>query len=257
MRLTVLGSGAACPPAGTNSSGYLLEDDGQSLLLDCGHGIASAVLGVRPEFDIDHIVITHMHADHFIDVIPLRFRVTREMGGVRDRQIQLHLPPGGTDTLHQIMRAVSFPEDFCANTFELREYDPKAVLQLGSLQVRFAPAEHYVPAWSIRVDGSGSLVYTGDTAPKDEVTELARDCDLFVAEGTLAEPETGPVRGHLTPEQAAAMACGANAQEMLLTHFWYGTDLKEAERRAASVFPGPLTIASDGLCCEVKSRRSD
>jgi ribonuclease BN (tRNA processing enzyme) len=248
MRLTVLGSGAACPPPGVNSSGYLLEDDGQTLLLDCGHGIASAVLGVRPEFDIDHILITHMHADHFIDVIPLRFRVTREMGGVRDRQIQLHLPPGGTDALHQIMRAISFV---------LREYDPKAVLQLGSLQVRFAPAEHYVPAWSIRVDGSGSLVYTGDTAPKDEVTELARDCDLFVAEGTLAEPETGPVRGHLTPEQAAAMACGANAQEMLLTHFWYGTDLKEAERRAASVFPGPLTIASDGLCCEVKSRRID
>ena len=137
MRLTVLGSGAACPPAGANSSGYLVEDDGQSLLLDCGHGIASAVLGVRPDFDIDHIVITHMHADHFIDVIPLRFRVTRDMEGIQNRRTQLHLPPGGTDALRQVMRAISFPDDFCANTFDVREYDPDTVLQLGALQVRF------------------------------------------------------------------------------------------------------------------------
>ena len=257
MRLTVLGSGAACPPAGTNSSGYLLEDDGQALLLDCGHGIASAVLRVRPQFDIDHILITHMHADHFIDVIPLRFRVTRDMGGIRDRRVQLHLPPGGTDALHQVMRAVSFPEDFCANTFNVREYAPNDVLELGALRIRFAPAEHYIPAWSIRVDGQGSLAYTGDTAPTDDVVELARNCDLFVAEGTLSEPETGPVRGHLTPEQAASMACAADARRMLLTHFWYGTDLTETERRATAVFPGPLGIASDGLSCDVESGRRD
>lgn len=251
MRLTVLGSGAACPPAGSNSSGYLVEENDQTLVLDCGHGVASAVLTVRPDFDVDDIVITHMHADHFIDIVPLRFRVTRDMNGVADRRVRLHLPPGGIDSMHALMRVLSFPEEFCENTFVVKEYDPNDELDLGTFKVRFAPAVHYVPSWALRVEGSGSLAYTGDTAPSDDVTELARGCDLLVAEGTLDEPETGPVKGHLTPEQAAMMACGANAKELLLTHFWYGTDLKDFERRARAVYDGPLRIAVDGMACDI------
>lgn len=252
MRFTVLGSGAACPPAGQNSSGYLVEEGEHAVLLDCGHGVASGLLRVRPDFDIDDIVISHMHADHFIDVIPLRFRITRDMGGCRDRPVRLHLPPGGIAAMTQVMRAVSFPDDFCSNTFELREYDPRQPLRLGPLRLRFAEAVHYIPAWAMRLDAPGaSLVYTGDTAPADAVTELAADCDLLIAEGTLDAPETGSIRGHLTPEQAAMMACSAKARRMLLTHFWYGTDLAETERRAAQIYTGPLGIASDGMSCDV------
>jgi ribonuclease BN (tRNA processing enzyme) len=252
MRFTVLGAGAACPPAGQNSSGYLVEERDHRLLLDCGHGVASALLRVRPDFDIDDIVISHMHADHFIDVIPLRFRITRDMAGCAARPVRLHLPPGGIAAMTQVMRAVSFPDDFCSNTFDVHEYDPSVPLALGPFTVRFAEAAHYIPAWSSRVESpSASLVYTGDTAPADAVTELAMDCSLLVAEGTLDEPETGPARGHLTPEQAAMMACSAKAQRLLLTHFWYGTDLADFERRAAQIYTGPLGIATDGMSCDV------
>ena len=256
MRLTVLGSGAACPPAGSNTSGYLVEQDDHRVVLDCGHGIASALLRVRPHFDVDHIVITHMHADHFIDVIPLRFRVTRDMGGVPERRVTLHLPPDGIAALRDVLRAVSFPEDFCSNTFNVTEYDPGQPLALGPMTATFAQAEHYIPAWSIRIDGDSALTYTGDTAPCPDVAELAQGSDLFVCEGTLMEPETGPVKGHLTPEQAAMMACAAEAESLLLTHFWYGTDLSDVRRRAAACFDGPIQIASDGLSCDVNGATS-
>ena len=255
MQCTVLGSGAACPPAGKNSSGLLITDQDRTILLDTGHGVASAVLAAHPTFDIDDIFITHMHADHFIDVLALRFRVTRNMDGLAGAtpRTTLHLPPGGMDTLAKILDAVTFPTDFCRNTFHVREYDPTETCTLGPLTVRFAEAQHYIPAWAIRVESSHadgkdvSLTYSGDTAPCDPITQLAQDTDLFVCEATLQEPETGPVRGHCTPQQSAAMATDAHAKRLLLTHFWYGTDLNQVHQDAAATFSGPLQIADDGL----------
>jgi ribonuclease BN (tRNA processing enzyme) len=255
MQCTVLGSGAACPPAGKNSSGILINDQGRTILLDTGHGVASAVLTAHPDFDIDDIIITHMHADHFIDVLALRFRVTRDMDGLAGAppRTTLHLPPGGIDTLEKILDAVTFPTDFCRNTFHVREYDPTETCTLGPLTVRFAAAQHYIPAWAIRVQGrsidgsDASLTYSGDTTPSDLVTALAHDTDLFLCEATLQEPETGPNRGHSTPHQAAAMATDARAKRLLLTHFWYGTNLNDVRRSAAQTYTGPLQIADDGL----------
>ena len=259
MRLTVLGSGAACPAGGQNSSGYLVEtgsgdSDGRRMLLDCGHGVASALLAERPAGDVDDIWVSHMHADHFIDVLALRFRICRDMGGVprAERRTTLHLPPGGRERLQAILEAVTFPQDFCANTFTVQEYTPGEAQDLGGVRVRMAPAVHYIPAYAFRVEADGaSLTYTGDTAPAPAVTDLAQGSDLFVCEATLDEPETGAHRGHSTPEQAAAMAAEARVGRLLLTHFWYDTDIEsfgERARRSGSV---PVDIAHDGRHCEV------
>ncbi|MEE9277809.1 MAG: MBL fold metallo-hydrolase, partial [Dehalococcoidia bacterium] len=110
---------------------------------------------------------------------------------------------------------------------------------------------HYIPAWSIRIEGSASVTYSGDTAPSDAVVELARGSDLFVCEATLSEPETRDDKGHCTPEQAATMACGADVRRLLLTHFWFDRDLADVERRGRAVYRGPLEIAQDGLSIDV------
>ena len=248
MRLTVLGSGAACPPAGGASSGYLVEDRGISVLLDCGHGIAAALLTERPDADIDHIIISHMHADHFIDVIALRFRFSRDMAGLPQPALQLHLPPGGREVMAKVLDAVCFPPDFLDNTFTVAEYGPDAPVDLGGgLRARFALGVHYVPGWSMRLDGDSSLVYTGDTAPSDAVADLARGADLLLAEATLSEPECGEVRGHLTPAQAAELAREAQVGQLILTHFWFDGDRHEACVAAGTIFDGPVLSAFDGL----------
>lgn len=253
MRLTVLGSGAACPGGGQNSSGYLVETDsdsgGHRILLDCGHGIASALLAERPDADIDDIFISHMHADHFVDVLALRFRLTRDMQGLpaSERRISLHLPPGGRERLAKILDAVSFPEDFCANAFNVEEYDPGVSLRRGGVCVTPATAAHYIPGYALRVEANGSsLVYSGDTAPSAAVADLARGANLFICEAALDEPETGEVSGHCTPEQAAGMAAEAKAERLLLTHFWYGTDVQAFRQRAEKAGPTPVEIARDG-----------
>ena len=219
------------------------------MLLDCGHGVASALLAARPAADIDDIWISHMHADHFIDVLPLRFRITRDMGGVPqpDRRITLHLPPGGRERLHAILDAVTFPEDFCANTFTVEEYEPGQTLDLDGVRFRIAPALHYIPAYAFRVDADGaSLTYTGDTAPSADVEALATGTDLFVCEATLDAPETQEILGHCTPEQAAVMATTAGVGRLLLTHFWFETDTSAFGRRARQAGSVPVDVAQDG-----------
>ncbi len=254
MRLTVLGSGAACPPGGQNSSGYLVETGrdeagGRRLLLDCGHGVASALLAARPRGDIDDIWISHMHADHFIDVLALRFRVSRLLEGVpaSQRRITLHLPPGGRASLEAVLTAVSFPADFCDRAFRVREYAPDDVHDAGGVRVRVAPGAHYIPSCAIRVEADGAaLCYSGDTAPCPDVVALARGADLFICEAALDQPEDGDVRGHSTPEEAARMAAQAGAGRLLLSHFWYGTDTEAFARRARAAGAVPVDVACDG-----------
>ena len=251
MRLTVLGSGAACAGGGDNSSGYLLEDAGVRVLLDCGHGVASSLVPLMPAGAVDHVLISHMHADHFIDLLPLRFAVTREMSGLPAPRGTLHLPPGGKASLSQLLAAVSFPADFFETVWHVREYEPGRSSELASgLRVQFVGGVHYIPGWAMRVDGSASLTYTGDTAPSDAVCHLAVGSDLLLAEATLDEPEPGPLRGHLTASEAGDLAAAANVSHLMLTHFWFDVD-RDAVRRAASErFRGPVSVATDGSVVE-------
>ena len=254
MRLTVLGSGAACPPAGQNSSGYLVETDqgaagGRRILLDCGHGVASALLAERPDADIDDIWITHMHADHFVDLLALRFRVSRLMPGVpaAERRITLHLPPGGRARLEALLAAVAFPADFCDRAFQVREYAPDEVYDAGGVRVRTTTGDHYIPSFAIRVEADGAaLCYSGDTAPSAAVVALACAADLFICEAALDQPEASGIRGHCTPEEAGRMATQAGVGRLLLSHFWYGTDTEAFAQRARAAGTVPVDVALDG-----------
>ena len=203
MRLTVLGSGAACAPAGGNSSGYLVEDRGQQVLLDCGHGVGAALLAHTSPDALDHIFISHMHFDHFIDLIPLRFAANKDLAGLPELRTHLHLPPGGREVLASLLVATCFPPDFFDNTWKVSEYRPGDACQLGPRETgicaHVAEGVHYIPGWAVRLDGSASLTYTGDTAPARGVCELARGSDLLLAEATLDEPEHGPVKGISPP----------------------------------------------------------
>ena len=248
MRLTILGSGAACPPGGGASSGYLVDDRGCRVLLDCGHGIASALLAEAEPPNLDAIIISHMHADHFIDLLPLRFYLSRDMNGLPEQQVALYLPPEGRETMHQILSAVCFPADFLDNVFQVHEYDSRTQIELGDgLRVRFAGGVHYIPGWALRLDGSSSLTYTGDTAPSLPVCALAGGSDALLAEATLDEPEAGPVRGHLTARQAAELASEARVGQLLLTHFWFDADRDAAAAAARQFFPGDVTAVHDGM----------
>src|SRR2546422_840776 len=72
MKLTILGKWSPYPPAGGACPGYLVEADGVRILLDCGSGVVSSLHRFGTAFDLNAIVISHLHPDHFTDIYPLR-----------------------------------------------------------------------------------------------------------------------------------------------------------------------------------------
>ena len=73
MRLTILGASPACQNPGGACSGYLLEQDGAVVLIDCGSGVFGRLQQyVRPE-QVRAVIISHMHADHTLDLVQYRY----------------------------------------------------------------------------------------------------------------------------------------------------------------------------------------
>jgi ribonuclease BN (tRNA processing enzyme) len=73
VRLTVLGAGPAYTDReGASGAAYLVSDGDTNLLLDLGHGSFTRLFPHVHPTRLDAIVISHLHPDHFVDLVPLR-----------------------------------------------------------------------------------------------------------------------------------------------------------------------------------------
>jgi len=220
LRLTVLGCSTAAPHPATPTAGYLVEWSTTAILLDLGQGVVRSLQQVLDPHDLSGVIIGHMHADHYLDIVGLRYLYP--WGEPAPDPLPIHLPPGGRARLDALSRAVSERDGFFDAAFIAREYDPAATLEIGPLRVRFVPGRHYVPAWGVVIeapDGS-RLGYTGDTGPSDTVVEAMRDVDLLLIEAGLGDIAfDDEERGHLTPPEALDMARAARARRTMLVHY--------------------------------------
>ena len=83
VRFTVLGKSPAWEDAGGACSGYLVEEGEYALLLDCGNGVFGK-LRERLSYDlVDEVLISHMHADHVLDLVPFAYALTLGPGATR------------------------------------------------------------------------------------------------------------------------------------------------------------------------------
>lgn len=250
MRLTVVGCGPAQPQPDTPASGLLVESGDTAVLLDCGPGVMGRLAGLRDPRSLSAVVISHLHADHSLDLVALRY-LYPWVGGV-SQPMKVAIPPGGTVRLTALTAAISERPTFLAEAFELVEYDPAVPLRIGELELRFVPARHYVPAWGVVVrDPAGArLVYSGDTGPNDELAVASAGADLLVCEATLADvDEDGPDRGHLTVDEAIALAAAARPRAAVLTH--YPSDRRGILLRAAAAAPVPVAVARPGMTLSI------
>src|SRR5579864_2577674 len=73
VRITVLGKSPSWQDAGGACSGYLVEEDDYALLLDCGNGVFSKLRRFRDYVDVGAVLISHLHADHLLDLVPFSY----------------------------------------------------------------------------------------------------------------------------------------------------------------------------------------
>ncbi len=252
MRLTVVGSGTSQPQPETAASGLLVETDDTAVLIDCGQGVIRELMAIRDPRELDAIVIGHMHADHYIDLVSLRYLLPWE--GVASAHLPVLLPPGGKARLDALATAISERPQFFDDAYSVLEYDPSHRIHVGDLTLSFVAGQHYVPAWGCVVTGpdGARIAISGDTGPSDAFVEVARGAEVVVAEATLADSATDdPRRGHLTAEEAIEMADQAGAGRVILVH--YRADLQDRIDRVCAARPGAMA-GRPGLSIEVNAK---
>ncbi len=183
MRLTVLGRSPARPNPGEACAGHLVEGGGARILVDVGPGVVAQLLRRTTPDQLDAVVISHMHTDHCLDLITLRYSYPW-IHEARAR-LKVVVPPGSLDQLADMARGAGY-RDFFDRSFDFVEHDGTSPIAFGGLRITPVETKHFIPCWGFRMEADDRLLaYTADTAPCDALLELATDADLLLAEAAL------------------------------------------------------------------------
>jgi ribonuclease BN (tRNA processing enzyme) len=257
VQITVLGKSPSWQDAAGACSGYLVQEGDFTLLLDCGNGVFSKLRRIVDYVDVDVVVISHLHADHFLDLIPFSYALSyapRQQpvpvggwpGTDNPARPVLWVPAGGAEVLRRVVGAWG-SEDLVENAFHLREYAVADELSVGPLCIRFCEVPHFVATYAVELASNGSrFTFSADCKPNEALVTFAADSDLLLIEATLPRPERSGQRGHLTPCEAGEHGKLARARRLVLTHYSDEMDPEWARREAADSYGGPVELAEEG-----------
>jgi ribonuclease BN (tRNA processing enzyme) len=248
-KLTILGSSPAWTNPGGAGSGYLLRHGTTAVQIEAGSGTFGRLRAVIPVDQLDAVIISHVHGDHFLDLIPLCYGL--RYGKLRgDQPLSVYVPPGCIQFLSDFARVLNGEPDFFSGTFDLLEYPTDESFTIGSITFRAKRVQHYIASHALRCDLGEGFVFSGDSAPCDELVSAARGAGTLLCEAALttrADDAPNPdERGHLTPGEAAEIAQRAAVRRLILTHF--RTDVQDYEAVTAEArahFSGQITLARE------------
>lgn len=243
LRLTVLGSASPYPSVDNPCSGYLLSSGDTRVWVDAGTGtLAQLQRHVRLD-ELNAIWISHLHADHAADLLTAYYGAL--FADVRlDAPIPLYGPPGVADRLAHFLTNTSTRSPI-ESAFAVDELYDGHQARAGTLTLTSRAVAHGMPAFALRAEAAGrSLVYSGDTAPCPNLTELAEECDALLCEADSAQAPSDEEPVHHTPEDAGETAGSARAGRLIVTHVGPFPTPEQAVARAATRFNGPIDYAA-------------
>jgi ribonuclease BN (tRNA processing enzyme) len=235
-----------------------VQADGINLLIDCGCGVFGNLRARIDYIDIDVVLLSHMHADHVLDLVPYASALTyapRQQpvpvgghpGTDSPARPRLLAPTGAAERFQQICAGTGMRPHHIEGAFDLSEYEPDDTFELGPFDVRFARVPHFLPTNAIELrEGDRRFTFGADCAPNDALCDFARDTSLLLIEATLPRPEREGPRGHLTPGEAGEHGRRAGARRLALTHFSDEMDEGWVRAEAEAAFGGPVELAHEG-----------
>lgn len=247
MKLTVLGCSGSLPGPDSPASGYLIEADGYRLLLDLGHGAFGALQRYVSPADVDAIVISHLHADHCIDltayVVALRYGGDGYALRGPDKRIPIVGVPGTRDRLE----AAYDPLARKLGLHELFAFSTPAESELGPFSMSYAPMNHPTPTNAVRIGWNDrALVYSADTGECPALVDLAQGADVLLCEASVGPDEVLVPDLHLTGRMAGEHADKAGVERLIVTHVPPWNSKQVAAADAADAFHGPVEVAHAG-----------
>lgn len=252
MRLVTLGTGTVVPDPERASACHWIEDGKTRLLVDCGAGALQSLARCRlPWGQIDHLVLSHFHADHIAEIPSLLFAMRHALAEPRIRPLAVWGPEGSQRLFDAWAIAHGSWITDPGFVVTIQELEPGAHVRAGTLRLEVTGTPHTEESIALRLEGDGAVLgYTGDTGPSDALAEFFRDVDLLLAECSL--PDDLVADNHLSPASLANLARAARVKRLAVTHVYpqlRSHDVAGLIRRAG--FEGEIVMMEDGTDLEV------
>jgi ribonuclease BN (tRNA processing enzyme) len=241
LNLTVLGAGPAYTDRpGASGASYLVRTDHTALLLDLGQGSFPRLAAAVEPSTLNAVVISHLHPDHFVDLVPLRHYLAYEFRPARHVRV---IGPAGLATRLDDLHARA---GFAAATLDCETFTD--TVAIGELILEARRVTHTEDSHAVRIVGRGSagLVYSGDCGRIDDLVPLIKPGDTLLVEISFG---LGPVPRdalHLDAPGVIELVHRTNPGRVLLTHIQMGHDRVETVRAVQASTAVPVTLVEPG-----------
>lgn len=243
LSVTVIGCSGTYSSADSACSSYLLRHKDTAVLLDAGAGASIELQRHISLEDLDAIVVSHEHPDHWTE-LPVLYHAYRWGLG------RPHLPVYGTAGTRALLDA-ALPEA-TMYTFDWITIDHESELKFGEITIRFSLTDHPVETLAMLAEVEGrSIGYSADTGPGWSPEEFGRPIDAFIYEASLRVDMEDRGIPHISGREAGQRATAADIGRLILTHVPPGEDSDERLKTAADEFAGPIEAAFPGLTITV------
>lgn len=243
MECRVIGMWGGFPKKNGPCSGYLIQHEGFSLLIDCGSGVLSELQNYIDLNDINHVILTHYHFDHFSDIGSYLFsRLVNTQLGRADEELCVYGP--ADEAMQKQVEAVAYSR--------FTSFNETNQLEIGPFNCTFMKNIHPVETYSIKiVCMDKSIVFTSDTSFTTDLIEFAANSDLLITECSLYEGMNGKGSGHMTSQDAGILAYQSKAKRVLLTHLPHYGELNDLVVSAKKQGNPNIELAKSGMLIEL------
>jgi len=244
MQLRFVGCGDALGSGGRFNTCFHVTGNSVNFLIDCGASSLPALkrLGIARD-EIDLILITHFHGDHFAG---LPFLLLDAQFARRARPLVIAGPQGIEAKLANLMEALFEHSSKTKQRFDLSvvALEPEQSRTFGEVKVTPYPVVHGEsggPFLAYRIEAEGRVItYSADTEWTDTLIPAARGADLFIAEAYYYDKI---VKNHLSLKTLEAHLAEINAKRLVLTHM--------SDDMLGRLGELPYLAAHDGMAVEL------
>jgi ribonuclease BN (tRNA processing enzyme) len=250
VRLTVVGCSGSFPGPDSAASCYLIEVEDRDriwrIVLDLGSGALGPLQQIVALHQIDAVLISHLHPDHFMDLCGLYVARRYHPAGIAGMPLPVYGPEHTADRLLQAYGPDAADE--LPKVYDVRPMTDGGQVVVGPVTITTRLVEHPVVAYGMRIEHEGRVIaYSGDTDACQALLDLAQGADLLLAEASFQEGRDETRGVHLTGRRAGETARDAGARRLVLTHLPVWTDADVVVTEARQVYLGPVETAVAGV----------